>query len=125
MNTRSLLAVFCVASACLFIAAPALAQSSKKKPKEIVVVGSKVKDVVREAGTTHGASSTQPALDNLDSEDSASEQKKKKEGDASANANSSRSAKPVSARSTGARKPAKNKRPSGAKKKKAPETEED
>jgi hypothetical protein len=144
MNTRSLLAVFCVASACLFIAAPAGAQSSKKKPKEIVVVGSKVKDVVRDPGVTEETSLNPPALDDRNFDDLVSEKKKGKESDDSSNASfaveremkesgekgapapsTGRSVKPAPAQSSRARIPAKNKRPSGAKKKKAPETEED
>lgn len=125
MNSRSLLAVFCIASACLFIAAPAKAQSSKKKPKEIVVVGSKVKDVVRDPGTTEETSLTPPALDDRNFKDLDSEKKKDKKSKESGNSSSSRDAKPTPERSSGTGKPARKKRPSRAKQKQAPETEEE
>lgn len=143
MNARTLFCVFLVASACLFVAAPAGAQSSKKKPKEIVVVGSKVKDVVRDPGVTEETSLNPPRLDDRNFDDLVSEKKKGKESEESSSASfgveremkesgeksapdasTGRSVKPAPSQSSRARKPAGPKRPAEAKKKSA-EPEED
>ncbi len=119
MNPRTLLVVSCIASACLFIAAPANAQNSKKKPKEIVVVGSKVTEVVREAGAAEETSLTPPALDDRNFKDLDSDEKKNKEsGDkGEPDATSARNTTPATIRSSGARKPDPGGRPGQRKRK--------
>jgi len=108
MRFRTLLLPFFAVSVCLVMASPASAQSTKKKPKQIVVVGSKVKDVVREAGSTDSTSLNPPALDDRSSKELDTDEKKDtKSKDASH-----------------VREPASPKRPSGVRTRKTAEKSE-